>query len=83
VQSDVGSRAFQNARLRKQFKKQAAVLLPAAVAPIARASTRKPRRWAGKLLKICPTTLMRCICLAFPNWIASSSKRRNGVSRVR
>ena len=32
MQSSVGSRAFQYARLQKQFKKQAEVLLPAAVA---------------------------------------------------
>jgi predicted O-linked N-acetylglucosamine transferase (SPINDLY family) len=32
LQSSVGSRAFQNARLQKQFKKQAEVLLPAAIA---------------------------------------------------
>jgi predicted O-linked N-acetylglucosamine transferase (SPINDLY family) len=32
LQSSVGSRAFQNARLQKQFKKQAEVLLPAAFA---------------------------------------------------
>jgi predicted O-linked N-acetylglucosamine transferase (SPINDLY family) len=32
LQSSVGSRAFQNARLQKQFRKQAEVLLPAAVA---------------------------------------------------
>jgi predicted O-linked N-acetylglucosamine transferase (SPINDLY family) len=32
LQSSVGSRAFQNARLQKQFKKQAEVVLPAAVA---------------------------------------------------
>jgi predicted O-linked N-acetylglucosamine transferase (SPINDLY family) len=32
LQSSVGSRAFQNARLQKQFKKQAEVVLPAAAA---------------------------------------------------
>jgi predicted O-linked N-acetylglucosamine transferase (SPINDLY family) len=32
LQSSVGSRAFHNARLQKQFKKQAEILLPAAIA---------------------------------------------------
>ena len=32
MQSTVGSRAFQNARLQKKFRKQAEALLPAAIA---------------------------------------------------
>ena len=32
MQNSVGSRAFQNARLQKQFRKQAEILLPAAIA---------------------------------------------------
>ena len=77
AQSSVGSRAFQNARLQKQFRKQAEVLLAGGgrgLSPRAKHAEAQAR-CASRSSKSCLATLMRGTCSAFsPNWIAGSSR---------
>jgi predicted O-linked N-acetylglucosamine transferase (SPINDLY family) len=54
LQSSVGSRAFQNARLQKQFKKQAEVLLPAAIAAYRQGNQRDAQALCQQILKDLP-----------------------------
>jgi len=54
LQSSVGSRAFQNARLQKQFKKQAEVLLPAAVAAYRQGKHAETQALCRQILKDLP-----------------------------
>ena len=52
--SSVGSRAFQNARLQKQFKKQAEVLLPAAAAAYRQGKHADAQALCRQILKDLP-----------------------------
>jgi uncharacterized protein HemY len=54
LQSGVGSRAFQNARLQKQFKKQAEVLLPAVVAAYRQGKQGDAQALCRQILKDLP-----------------------------
>ena len=54
MQSSVGSRAFQNARLQKQFKKQAEILLPAAVAAYRQGNHPETQALCRQILKDLP-----------------------------
>ena len=54
MQNSVGSRAFQNARLQKQFKKQAEVLLPAAIAAYRQGKQRDAQALCRQILKDLP-----------------------------
>jgi predicted O-linked N-acetylglucosamine transferase (SPINDLY family) len=54
LQSSVGSRAFQNARLQKQFRKQAEVLLPAAVAAYRQGKHAEAQALCQQILKDLP-----------------------------
>ena len=54
MQSSVGSRAFQNARLQKQFKKQAEVLLPAAIAAYRQGKHADAQALCRQILKDLP-----------------------------
>ena len=54
MQSSVGSRAFHNARLQKQFKKQAEVLLPAAVAAYRQGKQQDAQALCRQILKDLP-----------------------------
>ena len=54
MQSSVGSRAFQNARLQKQFKKQAEILLPAAVAAYRQGKHSETQALCRQILKDLP-----------------------------
>jgi predicted O-linked N-acetylglucosamine transferase (SPINDLY family) len=54
LQSGVGSRAFRNARLQKQFKKQAEVLLPAAVAAYCQGRQSDTQALCRQILKDLP-----------------------------
>ncbi|MGD0849478.1 tetratricopeptide repeat protein [Bradyrhizobium sp.] len=54
MQSSVGSRAFQNARLQKQFKKQAEVLLPAAGAAYRQGKHAEVQALCQQILKDLP-----------------------------
>jgi predicted O-linked N-acetylglucosamine transferase (SPINDLY family) len=54
LQSSVGSRAFQNARLQKQFKKQAEVLLPAAIAAYRQGKHSNAQTLCRQILKDLP-----------------------------
>ena len=54
LQSSVGSRAFQNARLQKQFKKQAEVLLPAAAAAYRQGKHADAQALCRQILKDLP-----------------------------
>jgi len=54
LQSGVGSRAFRNARLQKQFKKQAEVLLPAAIAAYRQGRQSDTQALCRQILKDLP-----------------------------
>jgi predicted O-linked N-acetylglucosamine transferase (SPINDLY family) len=54
LQSSVGSRAFQNARLQKQFKKQAEILLPSAVAAYRQGKHPETQALCRQILKDLP-----------------------------
>ena len=54
MQSGVGSRAFRNARLQKQFKKQAEVLLPAAIAAYRQGRQSDTQALCRQILKDLP-----------------------------
>jgi predicted O-linked N-acetylglucosamine transferase (SPINDLY family) len=54
LQSDVGSRAFRNARLQKQFKKQAKVLLPTAIEAYRRGKQSEVQVLCRQILKDLP-----------------------------
>ena len=54
MQSSVGARAFQNARLQKQFKKQAGVLLPAAAEAYRQGKQREAQALCRQILKDLP-----------------------------
>jgi predicted O-linked N-acetylglucosamine transferase (SPINDLY family) len=54
LQNSVGSRAFQNARLQKQFKKQAEVLLPAAAAAYRQGKHSDAQALCRQILKDLP-----------------------------
>jgi len=54
LQSGVGSRAFHNARLQKQFKKQAEVLLPAAIAAYRQGKHAEAQALCRQILKDLP-----------------------------
>ncbi|MGH6716195.1 MAG: tetratricopeptide repeat protein [Bradyrhizobium sp.] len=54
MQSTIGSRAFQNARLQKKSRKQADVLMPAAVAVYRAGKHAEAQRMCGQILGLVP-----------------------------